>query len=747
MPTLLEKGTFSFHETVELTPELKELLTKPSVDIILQILRKKITKTSIRDKVYFLEGRCGSGKSTLFISSLYKTFVDSFGGQIVCSEPRIVLTESNAQQICTYNKDIVMGTNIGFQNGSKKVIPTSKGFINFCTHRILSNILLTSVLTAPAEKAIEYLKQFKVIVIDEVHAYDDSLFQLLKYIKRVLLKYGNRYECPLFVFASATINIDALICYYFNRSSMAEIYADPEMCGYVRGEANFPVTEIFLTQSHVNRYKTLPLAQALAMYFSDEWLQILFNKTHVLELENETVYCRDVLIFLPTSRLILMVERALEALFRKNEIPVYGTVKGTTIRDVQKWRSQNVNKERVLIVCYGRDFSSAANILLLNSMEQDPECRTNEIKIILSTPIIETGKTIDTLSLCIDVGLEQTTSANPMMDHFLTQNDLVLTYVSKNQTIQRLGRVGRKTTGTFVHFYAEDVYESEFEETEINTYINTVDIKDELINETLCYFPGNTINVEKANDFIEHVNPFIIKNTIEKLVRDGIMNPFRQHIDTGNLVQINFPRELLFAEWLHIYKKYCLFEAVLLSILNKYDIPNDLNFNNVNLNGLPWIRDSIIIDESLLVDGYVKRVSLKEKFRKDKDKDKNEKKNNKRNGNRNDIQKSSDMNYVQMSMPEEDVFENDITEEDSSENNSFEDNINFENHSENITDENFESSIIGGAYKSPYIYIQTGKIIHPQCVDGYAKAIETLSEILHGSYRYSISYDMNRIWS
>ena len=129
MPTLLEKGTFSFHETVEITPELKELLSQRSIDIILQILKRKISKTTIKDKVYFLEGRCGSGKSTLFISSLYKTFSDTFGGQIICSEPRIVLTESNAQQICDYNPDIIMGSNIGFQNGSKKVIPSSKGCI------------------------------------------------------------------------------------------------------------------------------------------------------------------------------------------------------------------------------------------------------------------------------------------------------------------------------------------------------------------------------------------------------------------------------------------------------------------------------------------------------------------------------------------------------------------------------------------------------------------------------------------
>lgn len=710
MPTLLEKGTFSFHETVELTPELKELLSQPSIDIILQILKRKISKTTIKDKVYFLEGRCGSGKSTLLISSLYKTFSDTFGGQIICSEPRIVLTESNAQQICDYNPDIIMGSNIGFQNGSKKVIPSSKGCISFCTHRILSNILLTSVLTAQSEKALEYLKQFKVIVIDEVHAYDDSLFQLLKYIKRVLIRYGNRYECPLFVFASATINIDALMCYYFNRSLMSELYMDPEMCGYVRGEANFHVTELFLTQSHVKEYKSMHLAQAIASYFRDEWSNILFNKTHVLTLNDETIYCRDVLIFLPTSRLILMVERALESIFQQKNIPVYGTVKGTSMRDVQKWRALNTNKERVLIVCYGRDFSSAANILLLNSLEQDPECRTNEVKIILSTPIIETGKTIDTLSLCIDVGLEQTTSANPMMDHFLTQNDLVLTYVSKNQTVQRLGRVGRKTTGTFVHFYAEDVYKSEFEETEINTYINTTDIKDEIINETLCYFPGNVISIEKANDFIEHVNPFIIKNTIEKLVRDGVMNPFRQHIDTGNLVQINFPRELLFAEWLHIRKGFCLFESVLLATLNKYDIPNDLNFNNVNIKGLPWVYETIIVDERLLEDGYIKRTRLN--------------KNNK------DNKKIKTNNAI---------YECVQTVNDNTEC--------VQMVNDNTVNDNTNHIQTGSAQRSRFIYIPTGFIIHPQCVDGYTKTIETINEILRGMYRYSISYDEKRIWS
>jgi HrpA-like RNA helicase len=244
------------------------------------------------------------------------------------------------------------------------------------------------------------------------------------------------------------------------------------MIGFVRGDANYPVVEQFLEPNQVAQYTKMTLAKAFALYFKQNWLPILFNQVHTIEKGDEIVYCRDVLVFTPTSKIILSICRELDYIIKSRKIPVFSVVKGVSFSNVQEWRNANRNKDRILIVCYGRDFSAAANVLLLNSMEQDPECRKNEVKIILSTPVIETGKTIDTLSLCIDIGLEQTTSANPFIEHYLTQNDLVLTYVSKNQTTQRLGRVGRKTAGTFVHFYAEDIYERDFQEKEINTYIN-----------------------------------------------------------------------------------------------------------------------------------------------------------------------------------------------------------------------------------------------------------------------------------
>ena len=742
MPTLLEKGTFSFHNTVEMTPELQKLLEETSIDILLNILRRKRVKNTARDKTYFLEGRCGSGKSTLMISSLYRTFTDSFGGQIVCSEPRIVLTESNAQQICDFNKDLIMSTNIGFQNGSKRAIPTAPGNIIFYTHRILANILLTSVLSVPKEKAIENLKQFKVIVIDEVHAYDDSLFQLLKYIKRVLNSFGDRHECPLFVFASATIDIDSLLRYYFPKTPIEELYADPEICGYVHGEANYPVSEIFLTQTHVNQYKTMSLAKALGVYFKQEWLTAIFNKYHRLQVGDETIFCRDVLVFIPTSRIILAVARELEHLFSKHSsAPVFSVVKGVRFENVQEWRNKNKHRERVLIICYGRDFSTAANTLLLNSLEQDQECRQNEIKIILSTPVIETGKTIDTLSLCIDVGLEQTTSSNPFIDHYLTPDDLVLTYVSKNQTTQRLGRVGRRTTGTFVHFYTKQDYETQFQEKEINTYINNANIRDEIVNDLSCYYPGEVVSVERINDFIEHVNPFIVKNSVGSLVNDGVINPFRQYIDAGNLVKITYPRELLFAEWLHTEKKFLLFDAIVYAVLNKYDIPSDMNFTNVNVDGLPWVYETIVVD-------------IEDDERRSRGRSGDRRNNDRRRDNKNTpksgtfiVKTSEDISF--------ETFSEDIISEDTGENTSdviiFDDIIQEDSYE--IVSENINYSITGGdknnsssTSTSPFISIPAHKHINPLVSDAFIKSIETLNEILYGAYKFSINYDINRIW-
>jgi HrpA-like RNA helicase len=75
-------------------------------------------------------------------------------------------------------------------------------------------------------------------------------------------------------------------------------------------------------------------------------------------------------------------------------------------------------------------------------------------RIIIATPIAETGVTIETLKYCIDTGFLTEVVFNPDFD----TKTLIIKNVTRGMAIQRKGRVGRKSDGFWYPCYTEDAF-------------------------------------------------------------------------------------------------------------------------------------------------------------------------------------------------------------------------------------------------------------------------------------------------
>ena len=66
MPTLILKNTFVFYEKAIVPKEYEGWLTNDiAINIIIKILKIKLSKSGKENRLYFLKGRTGSGKSTV----------------------------------------------------------------------------------------------------------------------------------------------------------------------------------------------------------------------------------------------------------------------------------------------------------------------------------------------------------------------------------------------------------------------------------------------------------------------------------------------------------------------------------------------------------------------------------------------------------------------------------------------------------------------------------------------------------
>lgn len=638
LPTLLTKGAFSFDTKAEVNEYYKNKLeTDIAVNIICDIIKNKLNNTGIKNRLYFLQSRTGSGKSTTFIYNLFLNFINNSYSKIMVTEPRVPLCEANANEIVRWstNND-KMGVNVGYITGPAKLLCNStKGQLYYCTPQILANQLNNLLING-----IDENNYTKIVVIDEAHLLDMPTLETLNIVYNVLEKFKNDRLCPLIIFASATLNIEPFLKYFIplfndniigsnnnnktvysiipnisvnnnekdnyniigsnNNITIEDIYKDYSMIGYVSGGANFTTTLNYVINEELNKAidessknidDPVKNKHLFIVNYSNYISKFIVNNYIGKMMSTIKENGNDLLLFVPKSSIINNVVNSIVSIMQNTtidntKIPVFGIVKNVPFQDVEQWRNQNRNINRLLVIGYGRGFAPASDELLKTSLDKDLEAREYERKIFISTPIIETGKTIASLRYCIDTGLELKPCPNPLIyNPYRTVDNLKLVPINQSAATQRYGRVGREQTGECLRYYTLEDY-NKLDHSELPETINNYCLSAVILSKIQTLQPFTYFNIFNENNYLYKISLDIQLRTICDLINAGFYNIFGYvtnlpfDIDRTNILT-NYIQQLYYINNLS------LFESLLTINLNMKYLSNELTPINVKIDSLP----------------------------------------------------------------------------------------------------------------------------------------------------------------
>lgn len=505
--TLLQDNAFEFHPGISVPEQIKRMARGIAYNCLLNIIREKFSKvktgnkTKIRDKCYFFKGRTGSGKSTYFPSHLFTDLNVS----IWVVEPKVVLAQSIPGDIVGYDRRLKIGKNIGYKTGQGTCEPEYDTGLTFMTTEIFRQQLVAGK------------KLPSIVIIDEVHQMDSPLMFCLHSLKEKLPE----IEKTLFIFQSATIDLPLMTSYFLGD----EIY-DYDVVGYVKGSQNFPCEEIWLDDSKSKKFITEPIE--MIKFLMEEVLPRSIESKSTVEYEKRIIPARDILMFVCGKKTILTIQKNFEN-YRSNIPFHFMDIDESSYKKVPEWRNRNKNKLRLLIVPYISGLSCFAHELLKTNVDPNPEAQINEIKLYISTPVLEAGKTIDTLYQVIDNGLKNEARYNPLTYKNEPVYELIKKVPADKSSIeQRIGRVGRKAPGIVIRLYSKETYKKIPDRT-VSDNINTVVYTDKLFAETFEF--DDEIDLMERNQLIESNSIDTMIKTGQDLVNIGMMTTFGGYLD------------------------------------------------------------------------------------------------------------------------------------------------------------------------------------------------------------------------
>lgn len=610
-PTLLQTGTFSFYKLARVTYELKALLKNTTaIQIILAQIRYKLDRANRSNKLYFLKGRTGSGKSTLLISYLYENLLSQSYERIICTEPRVVLCKSNANDIIRYNTTFAFGKNVGILTGIEKIKCKERSCIYYATTQILNDLLIGILSLTDVNEIRKQLKHFKIIVIDEVHILDLPMLQIQKTCKDIIDKFQSFPECPIFIFASATINIEQT-AKYFLENDYENSLTDPYLIGEVSGLPNHGVTEYFLTpqeiQSFYEQESKLSFGgcyDIMTNYFYDKYYKTIFESESYIKINDKKYQCRDVLFFVPLILGIKVISNVLQKII--TDTPVFSVGKTTENSQLEQWRDKHKNTKRILIIGFARGYSKLSNELVEQTVLTDDELLTYETRIFIATPIIETGKTIPTLYMCIDMGLQTISVYMPLTHDYNNElQALKQLPVNKNQVTQRLGRVGREAPGLYLHFYSKEIMDKFSDYDMPDTQNNAC-----LSNLLLSFYKTQPVfkqyDIFKYNNYLYPISVDIMIRTMRDLMFSGF---FTTNVELVSLrTSYTFSDIwIIYAEYLYYIKKYSLYESLIIAAINRKHLPPIYTVRNLDVDTLYYKINSI---ENNITDELIEGIQL-----------------------------------------------------------------------------------------------------------------------------------------
>ena len=502
-PTLYSKGS--------LVP-LNKKVTKDELDnyvpihYILNVIKYKLSKEviNIHDRLLFLKAETGSGKTTVLPVELYREMftrdLSKFGSMeeeklefrkmlptdfsifdypddeytianrkrgisetakkthyIGCTQPKGLTAVEKAKENSDakdYNPDIDLGVNIGYATGTFKQRFTDEAGMLYMTLGNFGQQLKRS------DAANEIKSKYIVEMIDECHERSKELDVSVVLIREMLRANAGDRSMPLFIFMSATFDVDKFADYFGTPRDNAI---------YVVGETA-KKTITYLNEPCIN-YVT--------------GIADLVMKIHN-ENPNDPPEESDILIFVHGSPDDREIISAIEKADTKQEFITL------------KVDSNAYNNDPTII-----ELLSKTTITEAAERVKRPNAKR---RVTVSTNAAETGLTIPTLKYVIDSGWEKSTyySANQDLPMLLVKP------VAQSSSIQRFGRVGRKFYGYAYGMYTEADFKLLEEYKAPDIYTN--DLSKQLLEIMYSSLPMGTAHKRlNAKQFKEFANNCLLK--------------------------------------------------------------------------------------------------------------------------------------------------------------------------------------------------------------------------------------------
>lgn len=426
--------------------------------------RKEIINAINENNVIFITSGTGSGKTVLVPKFALHSL--EYKGKIGVTFPKKSIAQSAAEFSAT-TLDVELGEQIGYKyRGSPGEHVSSKNKILYAT----DGTIVAKLMNDPE------LREFNIIIVDEVHERNTQI-DLLIYLLKNALKL--RTDLKL-IFMSATVNID-VFNKYFNEFNFRHID--------VGGETNYPIKSYYLSK---------PVSPK---NYLDEGI----NK--IIELDKE---------------------------FRNDNKKIGGIIFFVVSTDETRKVCDSLSEKSINGLCV--DLSSSKSEIKYKQIEDNQkliEKSKDKYLIIIATPVAESSLTVKGIKYVIDSGLEISATHDSKMD----AKKILTDYISQAQVKQRKGRAGRTAPGIAYHLYTEGQYEN-FNEYP-NPDIITTDLK-EISLKILDMPGVETVENLKLtfSKFIEPPPNKKIKNTIQWLRRYELIDKNGKISTLGKIVKM-----------------------------------------------------------------------------------------------------------------------------------------------------------------------------------------------------------------
>ncbi len=480
--------------------------------------------------VLIIKSTTGSGKSIGTAPILLKAL--NYNKNILISQPRTVNIMSTAEFIAD-QLDVEVGKYVGFQSSLGHVEAEIKPLVHVVTTFFMTKLFTEAdvskdtfwgkleEITGKRKK----LNSYDIYILDEVHErkLDMDIFMSIMKIHYKLTKDKRRK----LILLSATIDENKYVKYFEECATVGVMNIKTKI---------HPIHHIFVENK--KSQEVIPVLDKMI----DGSMKIKDNKTGITDTKTG-----DILVFCPLQKNI-------------NEL-------------LDHYKKKNI--KHIFFGKISRSTSHTEREYITNSPEETylPDGYTR--RIIFSTPITETGITIDGIKFVIDTGKE----LQVKYDNHCDKNTMKITNVIKANVTQRCGRAGRRGPGVCVHLYSEETFNKMSDNIIPEVYTNKLH---SLLLSAIYY--TNTLTGAKniIDNLVDPITPKVFYDTVNDLYYHGIIvenKISKLGIAVANL-GMDYSYALLIIESFRFNLERLMVPIVALMLLSRNNIEN-VSPNNV----------------------------------------------------------------------------------------------------------------------------------------------------------------------